>query len=188
MNAARWWLLAASLALSACGAETATSTAGKPAEITPASTMCGQFAAGAAPALLQVKYSLRANAISQVTPGAFNYWARLLPSSGGPDAVVVMQSTDAASRPLSAVSGGVFDNYNAATGACDAVSSTMTHPFGPVTLNFTATAGTTYYIVVRFSTTAVVPEVVPPSGTIKFFYSVAGVSTSASTVELVAAS
>jgi hypothetical protein len=202
MNSARLRLTVLSLPLVACAASCGsdtqttvtagqttvtagpTSTIGLASEITSGSTTCGQFAAGAAPPLAHVRYSLKGNAISRVDPAAFFYWVRLVPPKSSVDSVTITQSTDAVSRPLFATTGSVFEKVNSSAGPCQPVTSTVGQ-VSPVRVSFIARAGTTFYIGVKFSALAVVGQQAPAGGAIRLIFSAAGVGGSTSEIDLV---
>jgi hypothetical protein len=197
MNSARWWLVTVSLGLVGCAAscgsaapETPAATGGQTSaiahtsEIAGASTTCSQFAAGTAPALRQVRYSIKGHSISAVDPNAFVYWVKLTRSKSGFTTVTITQSANAVSRPLFAINGGVFDKFSVGARTCQPISGTIGQ-VNPVKVNFTARAGATYYISVKFSVLAVIGQPVPPGETIKLVFSISGVNGSTSEVDLV---
>jgi hypothetical protein len=198
MNSARWWLVVLCLALIGCTVSCEPNTAASPSstppltgggisEIAAASTTCGQFAAGAAHALAQIRYSVDGNTISQINPpDAFYYWLKVVPSTSGPDVVTITQSADAAGAPTFAANGsGVYDKFSATAGTCEPLSHSLTFPGGAVTVTFTASAGMAFYIEVGFATSSLVRQATPPVGIIKFLFSTGGVSGSTREVDLV---
>jgi hypothetical protein len=191
MNSGRWRQAALCLALveaaASCGTTTPSATGGQNSEITSGSTTCALFAAGVAPPLGQIRYSVNGVAITGVNPDAFYYWVKVVPSKVGLYRVTITQSTKTASQPVFAANAnGVFDKSSAAAGECEPLSSTMTHPTGRVTaVTFSGSKGTTFYIGVKFSTSAAVGRPALPSGPIKVLFSTTGVNGSTSEVDLV---
>jgi hypothetical protein len=197
MISERWWLVALSLALVGCVAGCGSDAPGTPAvtsrstsaialssEIAGTSTTCGQFAARTVPVLGQVHYSVKGSSISAVDPGAFDYWVKVAPSKSGLETVTITQSSDPVSRPLFTTNGGVFDKFSAGARTCQAITATIGQ-VNPVNVTFIASAGTTYYVDVKFSVAALVQQPAPSGGSIKLVFSTTGVKGSTSEIDVV---
>ncbi len=124
-------------------------------QITPTQTTCAQFASGTASTQGPITYSTKGTKISQTAPGVIFYWVKVTVSSAGTQTFTIMQSTTyspTTGTKLFAVASGSFA-YN---GNCNTLATTIGGTNASRTVTFTAAAAGTYFIGIKYTTSAVV--------------------------------
>jgi hypothetical protein len=160
-------------ATSSCGADPVVVTKSPTSQITPASATCTQFAGGTAASLSDITYSMKGGKVTSASPGFFDYWLKVT-STGGTQTVPITQFTNETSRPfLKASGGGIF------SATCANAPGAITQSGGVATARFNGgSAGTVWYIEIRFSTTHVIGESSPrPSTSVLYLIRARGTTT-----------
>ncbi|HET7555574.1 MAG TPA: carboxypeptidase regulatory-like domain-containing protein [Gaiellaceae bacterium] len=151
-------------------------------QITDTLATCSQFAAGTAPTLGTVWYTVRSNAINKETPSKLEYWVRLDLTAGAHHVEVDQAITSGNfSRKLDLASGSaVFAPGCAAVRKPTIVAGSG----GSVTADFTAAKAGTYYVGIRYLVSSVNGQAQPSPTTVHYEFSTAGRSGSTSGVDL----
>lgn len=165
-------------------AENKTCTITNTRKVTPvsqitASGLCQQFSAGTAPDLPtrgsggQVEYSVKGDRINQANPGTFLYWVKVEVGAGNQSRVVDQSlQTSNFSRLFSLGSGSKV--YNASCAIVGA--ATITQANGDATVSWSAGAGGTFYIGLKYRASSLVGANPPNPGTnVDFGFSTTGV-------------
>jgi hypothetical protein len=139
-------------------------------QITSGLTTCSQFAGGTSSTLFGAHYSVLHGKINAVTPAKFSYWASVV-STGGTETYSLDQFANETSRQFHLAPGSALS-----TAGCSSVAALIGQSGGVVTVKFNGgTAGTTYFIGLKFSTSAVVGEAAPkPNGTVRYLFKALG--------------
>jgi predicted extracellular nuclease len=155
-----------------------------------ASGLCQQFSAGTAPDLPtlgsggQVEYSLKKDKVSQTNPGTFFYWVKVAVGAGATSAVVDQSLLTGNFTRLFSLGSGSQPVYNAGCASVRGATATQAAN-GDVTVNWTAGAGGTFYIGLKYSTSSLVGGAKPDPGTnVDYTFATTGVPGSTEGVRL----
>ncbi|HSC50007.1 MAG TPA: carboxypeptidase-like regulatory domain-containing protein [Gaiellaceae bacterium] len=157
-------------------------SAASSSQITDTLATCSQFAAGTAPTLGTVWYTVKNGAINKETPSKLEYWVKLDLTAGAQHVEVDQAITSGNfTRTLGLAAGSaVF------APGCAAVKkpTIAAGPGGSVTADFTAARAGTYYLGVRYLASSVNGQAQPSPTTVHYEFSTAGRSGSTSGVDL----
>jgi len=137
---------------------TVTAPAGVTSQITPTNTTCSTFTSGTATTLSSITYATKGKTISQVSPGVFYYWVTVTVAGAGAQTFTVTQGTTygpTTGSPYFVEQSGSL----AYTGACSSLKTRIsggTASTPTVTVRFSAPAGGTYVIGLKYATGSVV--------------------------------
>ena len=155
-----------------------------------ASGLCQQFSAGTAPDLPtrgsggQVEYSLKKDKVSQTNPGTFFYWVKVAVGAGASSAVVDQSLLTGNFTRVFSLGSGSQSVYNAGCASVRGATATQAAN-GDVTVNWTAAAGGTFYIGLKYSTSSIVGGAKPDPGTnVDYTFATTGVPGSTEGVRL----
>jgi len=123
--------------------------------LAPTQTTCEQFATGTAPDLEPLQAGIKSGKINNIAPGVFFFFAAITPASSGNLTVTVNQTVNPNPHSLREfpVAGNQtlqasVNTFNGSSCSKVADLTGATDPSG----TFSATGGTTYYIMVKYST------------------------------------
>lgn len=151
--------------------------------IAAAGSQCGQFANGALTPIRQLTYTVSGNAVTSVTPAAFVYWVKVTtPTAGSAKFIIAATSQRTTVRPQTR-GGDVFAESMIAGSVCRPVSNSVTFASGPATVQFNASAGTTYLLNIQFASQPYVGQAAAALGMVTI--STTGVAGSSSSLGLV---
>jgi uncharacterized protein len=179
-----------SLAQNASCTITNTRKAAPPVSQITASGLCQQFSAGTAPDLPtlgsggQLEYSLKKDKVSQTNPGTFFYWVKVDVGAGARSAVVDQSILTANFTRTFSLGSGSQPVYNAGCASVRGATATQAAN-GDVTVNWTAAAGGTFYIGLKYSTSSIVGGAKPDPGTnVDYTFETTGIAGSTEGVRL----
>jgi hypothetical protein len=154
-----------------CGAQPVVVTRVPGSAITSRSATCDQFSHGTAETLSRATYATKGGKVTSAGPGAFGYWLRVT-STGGSQVLSITQFTNETSRALLLSSSAVF------SASCARGPATISQSRGTVTARFAGgSAGTVWYIGLRFSTANLVGEGSPsPNATVRYLFKSRGLT------------
>jgi hypothetical protein len=156
-------------------------SAASSSQITDTTTTCSQFAAGAT-GLGEVDYTPRGTTIKRVAPTGFSYWLKLSNVPAGSASFTVGQTIMTGNFSAKFALGGGSTVYAAA--CAKGPKATIVQTAGGVVVSFAAKTAGTYYLNVRYSTSAAIGQAVPNPSTVHYDFATGGVDGSTSGLDL----